>query len=609
MLKVQSEQDGLAFDERQLALLDHAFAEFKKHGVYTGWSVIYGWYPTQADRTRVRNWDELQTMLRKPFPGEGSFYHVHGLLPDIQDLIIAFHVKLLEHSNPQTGARYADDSALAFIELQNEENIFLNLFDLEKSFANAPSYRAEFYKRFATWLKGRYADRAALAKAWGNTLKPNEDLDQGTITPFPAWFAGKSPNQRVTDQMLFLYATQREFYQRFEAAVRKTGYGGTLVGSCWQASNWLGHLYNILSDRDIGHIDRHNYQTSDLTLPGGGLLSAGFQAVIDRPFAFSEWDGGSLVGEKLAQPLVGIYGLGLQGWDSSMQFAWNHPGTMPYKSSGCNDGCNDAGVLAQYPALARLVRRQDVAEGAIVASRRVSLKALAERGDVGFEESFSLLGGSNNKSFSSVVPSAALAAGRVVLEYIDGPVDQPVVDTSRAHLDPLAQVVRSTTGQLEWHHGGSGFFTVDTPGTKALIGHAAGATHRLGEVEIATTTPYVTLYVSAPGPKDSIANARSLLITALARTVDHGTVFEAMASRPLVVPEHAERIKGPVLVEPVVATITLPQVKSCRVWALDHGGRRQSPAIQIPVQTVGSGVRFTLDGAASKTIFYEIERL
>jgi hypothetical protein len=602
MLKIQDQHDGLRFDARHLELLDYGFAEMKEHGVYNGWSVIYGWYATEADRKRLINYDEAVNL----FAGHhwvGSFYEQTAFMPDLQDLIIQFHVKLLEHVNPHTGRRYADDPALAFLELQNEENAFLAVRSYEARFAKAPTYRKLIYQRFADWLKAKYATRDALAAAWGSALKADESLEAANITPFPVWYQGK-PSQRIADQMHFIYTTQRDYYVKFEAAVRKTGYKGQLIGSCWQAADWVGHLYNVLTDRQIGFIDRHNYNKANLQVPGAGLLSAGFQSVLDRPFTFSEWAGGARVGETLDVPLVAIYGMGLQGWDASMQFAWDHPGTLPHKSAGVNDTCNDFGAIAQYPALARLVRRGDVREGAIVGNRRISLPALYATGDVGLIEQFSLLGGANNKSFDAAVPSAALAAGRVVLEFVDGPVEKPVIDTSAAHIDANRKLVRSTTGQLAWDHSGRGFLTVDTPGTKAVIGHSGGKTHALGEVTITPKTPFCNVYVTAPGKEETIAGAKSLLITATARMVDRETVFDDLSERPLVA---APFKKGPVVLEPVAAMIELKRTGPCRVFALDHGGRKTSPPVEVPVEQTASGCRITLDGAKHHTPYYVVE--
>ena len=603
MLKIQDVEDGMQFDKTHMPLFDYGYAKMREHGIYHGWSVVYGWYPTPADKERLIAYDEAITQLRHG----GSFYHLHGVMPDVQDLIIQFHVKLLNHVNPHTGLRYADDPALAFVELQNEDNIFLQMRNHEQHLKKMPTYRKLFYQRFADWLKQRYQTRDALAKAWGTELGADESLDKANIAVFPAWYQGR-PTKRVADQMHFLYTTQRDYYQRFEKAVRETGYGGCLIGSCWQAADWVGHLYNTLSDRDIGFIDRHNYNRIDLRTPGVGLMSAGFQSVIDRPFSFSEWSGGSRLGQRLDVPQVAIYGMGLQGWDASMQFAWSEPGIIPFKSAGVNNSCNDFAVLSQYPALSRLVRRGDVDEGALVANRRVSLAALRETGDVGFTEAFSLLGGANNKSFFGAVPSAALAAGRVTMEFVDGAVEQAVIDNSAQYVDEAARVVRSSTGQLTWDYKGDGFNLVNTPGTKAVIGYARDQRHDLGDAAISVHNPFATVYLSACGKEESVAGAKHLLITAVARSIDKDTVFDEFSTRPISrnMPWE-ERYEWPLLIEPVSATIELRRTAPCRVYALDHGGRQCTPHVELGVEKIDEGCRFTLDGKKHGTMYYLVE--
>ena len=54
----------------------------------------------------------------------GNTYAVINWAEDVQDLMIESVVHLLEHKNPYTGKTYAHDPALAYIELQNEDDIF-----------------------------------------------------------------------------------------------------------------------------------------------------------------------------------------------------------------------------------------------------------------------------------------------------------------------------------------------------------------------------------------------------------------------------------------------------------------------------------------------------
>jgi len=223
---------------------------------------------------------------------------------------------------------------------------------------------------------------------------------------------------------------------------------------------------------------------------------------------------------------------------------------------------------------------------------------------VGFTEQFSLLGGANNKSFNAAVPAASLAAGRVALEFVEGPVEKPVIDETAAFIDKTSRVVRSNTGQLVWDYSGQGFFAVDTPGAKAVIGHAGGRIFDLGGVGIAPQTPFANIYVVALGSGETIASARRLLISATARMVDAGTVFDELGDRPLQAPEAR---KGPLMIEPVKAVIELRGKAECVVHPLDHGGRFQTPQAQVPVEKTGAGCSFTIDGATYRTVYYLVE--
>jgi len=133
-------------------------------------------------------------VLRKGFPATHSFYEITSVAPDVQDAYIAFIVKLLEHVNSYTGKRYADDPALAWVELMNEENTYLQLLGLQKTLDQIPTYKKLYYAKFAAWLKTKYGNREALAKAWGNLLKADETIEAANITPYPTWFS--QPNKR-----------------------------------------------------------------------------------------------------------------------------------------------------------------------------------------------------------------------------------------------------------------------------------------------------------------------------------------------------------------------------------------------------------------------------
>lgn len=421
--------------------------------------------------------------------------------------------------------------------------------------------------------------------------------------------------RRVVDSYTFLYQSQNEFYDRYVAAIRKTGYRGAIVGGCWQAADMYGHLYNIASDRRAGFIDRHNYGGGDmLSQPGSGLLSAGMQQVGDRPFGLTEWAPGAVWGAQ-CQPIIGLVGLGVQGWDYSAQFASSNSIVLPDNAGQINGNFDELRATAQHPFIARLLYSGALKEGEQVASRRISMEEL-ESGNVGFQERFSLLGGANVKAFAGVVPNEALAAGRVTIDFVDKPADVKVEMSKVAkYWDQEKKVIRASNGQVVWDYAGRGFITVDTPVGGAVIGFGGGREHALSNMTIRYDNPFANVYLVAAKPGQTLADAEQLTILTMARTANRGDVYEETHSTPLVKggverkargaeQQRAEYISNPTLiVEPVKAVVTLAGNRTFRVFALDHDGCKPARPVEVTV----SNRQFTLDGAKYQTMYYLVE--
>jgi hypothetical protein len=321
------------------------------------------------------------------------------------------------------------------------------------------------------------------------------------------------------------------------------------------------------------------------------------QQVADRPFALSEWAGGGVYNGMEMVPVIGFIGMGVQGWDMSAHFASGAPGIG-------RNVCDRFMSLSQYPAVARALYRGDLEETDPVAVRRVRIPAMADN-SIGFSENFSLLGGANIKEFSSVVPQESLGVGPVVLDFVDGPVSDPVEHRVDQFIDRTRRVLRSASGQVRWDYSGRGYFTLDTPGTQGLVGFGGGREHGLTDVSIEAENPLAFIYVSAKDPGESIADASSLIITTVGRMFREGTVMDEVTMDALRNPEDPDAV--PQLIEPVVAGIELRRGGDCRVFALDHGGRRTERTAAVPVQKTPHGCRFTLDGEEYKTMFYLVE--
>ena len=595
---IGDEQDGTKLTAKGLDQMDYFMAKLKENGVYYGLSHTFGYRIRPGNRDRYLAYDEIQTGLG------GNTYGLINFAEDAQDLMIEMVVYALKHQNPYTGQTWAEDPALAYIELQNEDDIFF--YTTENALAKCPTYRKDLMRRFSEWLKAKYGTQEALAKAWPGALTAGETLDaQNIAIQGNPWFTGdglpKPPSGmrvRLLDNAAFLHDVQNKFYGKFVKAIRETGYQGPLCGSPWQAPPMVPHYYNLRSDYLVGWIDRHNYfggklNDTMLSRPGSGYLGSGLQQVADRPFGISEWIHvyPSLYSAE-GPAIFAAYGMGLQGWSASYEFQsassrgawWDLVGNFPWGVWNADAPTQ----IGQYPILARMVMRGDVQQGQVISSRKVSLQELRE-GTFSFSDKVEQQG--DIKKFEGTVPPEALAAGRVVVEFTETPEPSTLPDMKQYEKD---KVITSQTGQLRWDYSQQGYFTVDTPGTKAVVGFAEGKEQRLGDVTMTLQCPYASLFLTAAGKNETLATAQSALISAVARNCNSGFKVLTFDNRVL------DNGKGPVMLEPVKATITIGGRQIAAVNVLDHDGKRTGKTLEVTSGT------FAIDGTRDKALYYEV---
>ena len=118
----------------------------------------------------------------------------------------------------------------------------------------------------------------------------------------------------------------------------------------------------------------------------------------------------------------------------------------------------------------------------------------------------------------------------------------------------------------------SGRLSIETTHTMAVAGPTRGRSARFGSATIAIEGPTATVAVSSPddGP---IAEARRLLISAVARAEPTGLLYADPLRREVADPGH-----GPILLEPVRARMTWDHEGPIAAYTLGPDGRRISPA-------------------------------
>jgi len=144
------------FDPTNLEKLDYFINELKKNGIYINLNLI-----------NSREFLPEDGLLPEITQLSWKQSHVLGFInSDFRDLEKEFAQNLLTHLNPYTGLTYAEDPAVAFVEINNENGIFQQYFD--GSMDKWPSvYRSELVTHWNEWLADKYADTAVLETAWG----------------------------------------------------------------------------------------------------------------------------------------------------------------------------------------------------------------------------------------------------------------------------------------------------------------------------------------------------------------------------------------------------------------------------------------------------------
>ncbi len=627
----------LEYDQEKIDLYEYFTAELRKNGIYHGLSGVFHLRPGPDDKKHFRYPEDIYVETR----GRGGStrvksdtYCLSSFAPDVQDFHIKQVVDLLNRENKYTGLRYADDPSLAYVELRNEDSIFF--YATQGIVLRCPNYKKMFCGMFSDWLRKKYDSQAALEKAWGKKAFncwdfcfPNESIGNRNIFPIcNAWWYSPEGLQnqeeqfgckrRLLDTARFLYEVQTDFYKRFVKKIRATGYRGAIVGSCWWAGSGVSHFYNLYSDYQVGYIDRHEYyggggaggrggfeHHSPLASPGTGSLQEGFNQVMDRPFGLSEWIGvNPYPWAADGVPLISVYGLGLQGWDSSFHFASSQGAFGSELGNRWN--VMQPVQLGQYPVFARMVYRRDVGEAPVVSKRNVHMDSLGSEGKIGFFEEVAATSTADFNAIRGDIPLSALAAGRTVVDFTGEFRKTEVFDIGKYMENGK---IKSATGQLEWipkesMPGGQrimqwydqqGYFSVDTPATKALVGFAPKQKYEFGEITIEPDNLFAVIALTAINEDGKIATDDRLLLSAVARSLNDNAEFFPSHSMAML-----KKGGAPIKMEPVRAEITLKRDGIPTVYILDHDGMRTERRLEVKE---GS---FHIDTGRDSALYYEI---
>lgn len=158
-------------DPEALDRLDYLIAQLKRNGIYVNLNLLVSRPFNAADGLPK----EIEQLGWKERHIVGFFYK------PCLELQKEYARKLLTHRNPYTGLTYAEDPAVAFVEINNENGLVHAWLGNEVD--RMPKvFLDELQRQWNEWLKKRYGTTEKLRKVWGVLEEPLGDELLGNNT-------------------------------------------------------------------------------------------------------------------------------------------------------------------------------------------------------------------------------------------------------------------------------------------------------------------------------------------------------------------------------------------------------------------------------------------
>ena len=279
------------FDHDKLDRLDYLISLCKKNGIYLHLDTNAG---------RVLSTGDGFPPEEAEAGGTGTLRGIRFFIDRIAEMETRFALALLDHRNPYTGTRYAEEPAVAVVQYANESSVlWLNNGGIENAFTR------ELKLRFNEWLRGKYGTRDKLAEAWtdgaGNgALRDGEDpandsvaaptlgvWAEATIEPNTPFSELNSP-PRHADFITFLSEIEKGVFERFYRKARELGYRSAINLSNYPsgpADTRLIALGDVMEKNAYW-----NHPVGDYSVPSRFPL--GEMASIDPRAVFNKNEGG-----------------------------------------------------------------------------------------------------------------------------------------------------------------------------------------------------------------------------------------------------------------------------------------------------------------------------
>ena len=565
------------FDADALNREDYFIAELEKKGIYLDFNLMVG------RRFRVSEGVDSPELLHEGSKGT-SLYDARMI-----ELQKEYARQLLTHRNPYTQRTYAEDSAVAIVEINNENAIgpgFVPPSDF---------YRKELVGQYGKWLA------AHRTPAQMNQIRSIAGVKDGEEIPLIArkTAVAEAPPERFYAESAFYNDLERSYFEDMESYLKSTVKIHSLVLATADHSHASSGYPILLATRGMDIIDGHTYWQHPeyyvTKLPmvddpaNSTVAELSRSAIAGKPYTVSEVNNpfpNDYAGEGI--PILAAYG-GLQDWDAIYWYTFEpkrDPAWKPYVGDPF-DLSLDPVKMPELAAAALQFLRGNVSKAKQRETRTYTEHQVFDS---------ALLPNSERPFYTPGMPAALPLEHEVRVASLAGSPTQPFTQANPT--DPIA----SDTGELHWFAGKEkGMVEVNSARTQEMVGfvsaHKEVSTENL---RLAVENTFCNVMLSSMDTRPIRSSSRLLLVA--------GGPVENTGQRWNTAHTDVTDFGGsPTLVQPVVGTLTLrglADAKSVRMQAMDGAGQLLGESVKA---TSAANGEWTLPLGAVTTTWYLIE--
>ena len=519
--------------------------------------------------------------LGLPESGEPHDKIVDIFTPVLIDAQKKFARGLMNHVNPYRKVRYADDPACGFMEINNEDSLFL--WDAAKRLPKLDEYYMKILQeKFNAFLKGRYGSTEKLRSAWGDGLGDDETIEKGTVKVY----VEKDAEPRTMDRMRSLLELEKAYWDEMYNLLKKElGYKGLVTGTI------VFGPCNLYAQQNMDWIDCHAYwghprwaegerwHATRWTVPCAAMADSPHETVTDldrltglmfymasqqfkgKPYTNSEYNH-CAPNDYQAEcvPLMSSFAA-LQDWDGIWFFMYN---PVPSRNTiHWFDLDANPSKWGFMPAGAAIFR--DGAVAPFVKTRILSY--------VGTETPIEdMIQAQLKRNYDTF----AVLQDRYKVAWKDFVDTRLVTSLDGVKVTPQATSARPERSHLTWDvaENGHGRYIVTGPGAMVWIGHADRFS---GDTNFKLEKPDFAVVTLTAMDGQELDKTKKILVTAIKRCENTGMKFNE--KRDSVGTDWGG---APVLIEPIAGTISgLPFLKGD--WQCQAVGPDGNATAQVPL--------------------------